>query len=207
MYLPVLGITKIFFNNNAFQESNKIPLICKLCALWFCPSTFESISHVILDSIRKRQLSNNTSLVTFIVDGCQHEDVIKWKHFQRYWPFVRGIHMSPLNSPHKGQSLGALMFSLIGAWIIGWVNNHGAGDLRRHRANCDVIVMTRDHQTPDHTLCLVATEPRQLQIKFLLCALYGDYDKQCRFLANWVSEIHFSFNFDMNFKTSATLFS
>ena len=23
-----------------------------------------------------------------------HEDVIKWKHFPRYWPFVRGIHRS-----------------------------------------------------------------------------------------------------------------
>ena len=22
----------------------------------------------------------------------QHDDVIKWKHFPRYWPFVRGIH-------------------------------------------------------------------------------------------------------------------
>ena len=21
-----------------------------------------------------------------------HDDVIKWKHFPRYWPFVRGIH-------------------------------------------------------------------------------------------------------------------
>ena len=21
-----------------------------------------------------------------------HDDVIKWKHFARYWPFVRGIH-------------------------------------------------------------------------------------------------------------------
>ena len=31
-----------------------------------------------------------------------HDDVIKWKHFPRYWPFVRGIHRSPVNSPHKG---------------------------------------------------------------------------------------------------------
>ena len=31
-----------------------------------------------------------------------HDDVIKWKHFQRYWPFVRGIHRSPVNSPHQG---------------------------------------------------------------------------------------------------------
>ena len=30
-----------------------------------------------------------------------HEDVIKWKHFPRYWPFGRGIHRSPVNSPHK----------------------------------------------------------------------------------------------------------
>ena len=42
-----------------------------------------------------------------------HDDVIKWKHFPRYWPFVRGIHRSPENSPHKGQWRGALMFSLI----------------------------------------------------------------------------------------------
>ena len=58
-----------------------------------------------------------------------HDDVIKWKHFPRYWP-VRGIHRSPVNSPHKGQWRGALMFSLICAWINGWVNNREAGDLR-----------------------------------------------------------------------------
>ena len=42
-----------------------------------------------------------------------HDDVIKWKHIPRYWPFVWGIHRSPVNSPHKGQYRGALMFSLI----------------------------------------------------------------------------------------------
>ena len=36
-----------------------------------------------------------------------HDDVNKWKHFPRYWPFVRGIHRSPVNSPHKGQWRGA----------------------------------------------------------------------------------------------------
>ena len=70
-----------------------------------------------------------------------HDDVIKWKHFPRYWPFVRGIHRWPVNSPYKGQWRGALMFSLICAWINGWVNNREAGDLRCHRAHCDVIVM------------------------------------------------------------------
>ena len=61
--------------------------------------------------------------------------------FPRYWPFVRGIHRSPVNSPHKGQWRGALMFSLFCTRINGWVNNGGAGDLRRYRAHYDVNVM------------------------------------------------------------------
>ena len=53
-------------------------------------------------------------------DICRnHDDVIKWKHFPRIWPFVRGIHQSPVYSPYKGQWRGALMFSLICAWIKG----------------------------------------------------------------------------------------
>ena len=71
----------------------------------------------------------------------QHDDIIKWKHFPRYWRFVWGIHRLPVNSPHKGQWCGALMFSLICTWINGWVNNHEAGDLRRHHAHYDVTVM------------------------------------------------------------------
>ena len=72
-----------------------------------------------------------------------HDDVIKWKHFPRYWPFVRGIHRSPVNSPHKGQWRGALMFSLICVWIDSWVNNGEADDLRRYRAHYDVTVMPK----------------------------------------------------------------
>ena len=50
-----------------------------------------------------------------------HDDFIKWKHFPRYWAFVRGIHRSPVNSPYKVQWGGALVFSLICAWINGRV--------------------------------------------------------------------------------------
>ena len=70
-----------------------------------------------------------------------HDNAIKWKHFPCNWPFVRGIHRSPVNSPHKGQWRGALMFSLIYVWIYDWVNNREAGDLGRYRAHCDVMVM------------------------------------------------------------------
>ena len=46
-----------------------------------------------------------------------------------------------VNTQHKGTWRGASMFSLICAWINVWVNNREAGDLRRHRAHYDVIVM------------------------------------------------------------------
>ena len=52
------------------------------------------------------------------------------------------VENSPVNSPHKGQWRGALMFSLIYARINSWINNLETGDLRRHRAHYDVIVMT-----------------------------------------------------------------
>ena len=78
--------------------------------------------------------------IQWVFDGMVHEDVIKWKHLPCYWPFVQGNDRSPGNSPHKGQWRGALITSLIGVWINGWGNNREAGDLRRNRAHCDVIV-------------------------------------------------------------------
>ena len=85
-----------------------------------------------------------------------HGDVIKWKRVARYWAFVRGIHRSPVDSPHKGQWRGALMLSLICAWTSDWANNRDAGDLRRHGAHHDVTLMkryccalTNTHQNPD----------------------------------------------------------
>ena len=70
--------------------------------------------------------------------GSDHYDVIAWKHF-RYWPFVRGMHRSPVNSPHKGQWRRALMF-LSAPWINGCANIHEAADYRRYRAHYNVIV-------------------------------------------------------------------
>ena len=51
-----------------------------------------------------------------------------------------GNSPSQLISPYYGQQRGALMFSSTCSWINGWVNNRGAGDLRRHRADYDVTV-------------------------------------------------------------------
>ena len=81
-----------------------------------------------------------------------HDDVIKWKHFPRHWTFVRGIHRSPVNSPHKCQWHGALMFSFICAGIKCSVNNDEAGDLRHHHTHYDVAVTWLPRRMGSETL-------------------------------------------------------
>ena len=54
--------------------------------------------------------------------------------FSAYWPCMKGIHQSPVDSPHKGRWSQTLMFSLICAWTNGWTNNQDAGDRRHHHA-------------------------------------------------------------------------
>ena len=122
------------------QQNHQNPAILALCAgnpsvsggfPWQRACSVERVSMLWRHHVQTRLLVN-----TF------HDEVIKWKHFPRYWPFVRGIHRSPVNSPHKGQCRGALVFSLICAWINSWVNNREAGDLRRHCAHYDVTIMS-----------------------------------------------------------------
>ena len=68
-----------------------------------------------------------------------------WRHqmetFSALLALCAGNSPVPVNSQHKGQWRGTLMFSLICAWINDWVNNRQAGDLRRHCGHYDVNVM------------------------------------------------------------------
>ena len=73
----------------------------------------------------------------------EHDDVIKWKHFPRYWPFLMGLHRWPVESRHKGKWRRALVFSLICSWSNGSTNNLDAGDLKCPRAHYDVTVMSK----------------------------------------------------------------
>ena len=104
------------------------------------PRNPPSVSTVTNFFLQSHSMSTQSEGFTFLKTRV-HDDVIKWEHFPRYLPFVRGIHRSPVNSLHKGQWRGVLMFSLICVWIYGWVNSREAGELRRYRAHYDVIVM------------------------------------------------------------------
>ena len=78
---------------------------------------------------------------TYTWTSAVHDDDIKCKHFPCYCPFVRGIHRSPVDSPHKDQWRGALILSLICAWTNSWANNRNADDLRPHSAHYGVTLM------------------------------------------------------------------
>ena len=126
--------TKLFLHEN--QSEN---IVCE----WrpFCSGGDELIEEHHIDSLtptKSLDVALYSSIMKYVYP---HDDVIKWKQKPRYWPFVRGIHRSPVNSPHKGQWRGALMFSFICVWINGWVNNLKAGDLRRYCAHYDVTVI------------------------------------------------------------------
>ena len=65
-----------------------------------------------------------------------------WRHQMETFSVLLALcACNTVNFPHKGQWRRALVFSLICAWINGCVNNREAGDLRRHRAYYDFIVM------------------------------------------------------------------
>ena len=70
-------------------------------------------------------------------------DVIKWKHFPRYWPFVRGNHRWIPSQRPVIRSVN-VFFDL--RLTNGWINIRDAGNLRCHRAHYDVTVMPVEYR-------------------------------------------------------------
>ena len=104
------------------------------------PGLYDSAASVSgLSWITWTTIAHNT-----VMAPCNVMAVIKWKHFPHYWPFVRGIHRSPVNSPHKGQWGGALMFFYLrlNKWLSkqlwGWWFETPSCSLWRH---CNVIAL------------------------------------------------------------------
>ena len=131
------------------EPTDGVTLVEKSCIMQLLHAFFSATGNIVrIDSCTDDTIPISLTVAIRFTDASvncytpsKKDDVIKWKHFPRYWPLVGGIHRSPVNSPHKGQWRGALMFSLICVWINSWVNNHEAGDLICHRAHYDVTIM------------------------------------------------------------------
>ena len=65
--------------------------------------------------IEQNALENGVCKMSTILFGLHcipYDDVIKWKHFPRYWPFLRRNHRSPVNSPTKANDAELWFFYL-----------------------------------------------------------------------------------------------
>ena len=91
------------------------------------------------------EIQNMRYLLRAALFCCGSGCITRWRHqmetFSALLAIYTGIHRSPVNSLHKGQWRGSLMLSLVCARINGRINNLDAGDLIRHRAHYDAIVM------------------------------------------------------------------
>ena len=125
--------------------------------------------------------------LNWLVTDHPHDDVIKWKYFPRYWSFVRGIHRSPVNSPHKGQWRGALMLSLICVAINGCVNSREAGNMRRYRAHYDVTVMQSRCRRRKRLNRKLSFFLQSIQVRYPPLRVWWEY-----WLTNIPSEFHVS---------------
>ena len=156
-------------------------------------------------------------------DACFYpDDVVKWKHFPRYWPFVRGIHRSPMNSSHKGQCHGALIFPLIyalnkrlsiqsrGCWF-----ETPSRSLRRHRNDYCSLVTYFDKVSIQRMVCTESSPTGASTNQIILTSPVGSdqepahcYKRACRSLQlfkyllhcfgqsllHWITNEYFIFN-------------
>ena len=101
VFQEIIWISTVTMCHCCYWHPVTIAATVKISGLWYILSLKETVWN-------KQPISLSSD-----------HDVIKWKHFPRYGPFV----WSQVNSTLKGQWRGALMFSLIYAWINCWVNN------------------------------------------------------------------------------------
>ena len=74
-----------------------IMIIVDSCIIWFhldCITQLKKSYYIATNVSSRKGATTFGDLPDCLFSFHNHEDVIKWKHFPRYWPFVRGIHRS-----------------------------------------------------------------------------------------------------------------
>ena len=115
----------------------KNPAMMYIICIYMVPMRMSCITF----KIQYHKMSTNSGFDLFCCG------IAWWRHRMEIF-FALPTHCagnSPITS--EGRWSGALMFSLICAWINGWVNNREAGDFRCYHAHYDVIVLVPGHCT------------------------------------------------------------
>ena len=114
----------------------RVPVDWSIEMHFLMPLTYKNREPLRLNTVLRNDYAHDIHFIVFCSGPFYwfHDDVIKWKHFPRHWPFVRGIHRWPVNFPRKGN----VFFDL---HLNSWANHRDAGSSRRHRIHYDVTVM------------------------------------------------------------------
>ena len=96
--LDVVSIYKFYTK----PSENDMNTYMREIGVSYCDLTDDKTGHHILSTLEDAEEVMHT-IACRITYKLQHDDIIKWKHFPRYWPFVRGIRRWPVNSSHKCQ--------------------------------------------------------------------------------------------------------
>ena len=75
------------YNTGNFEKLDDVAAPLKWSRLVISSKTTQHIEYTAC-------ISGNGMWRNLITGHPPNDDVIKWKHFPRYWPFVRGIHQS-----------------------------------------------------------------------------------------------------------------
>ena len=98
------------------------------------------------DVIWSRSWCKNIFSVSDFSEPYWHQEAsTRWRHqmetFSALLALCAGKSLVTGEFPSQRSVTRAFMFSMIGAWINGWVHKREAGYLRRHRAHYDVTLM------------------------------------------------------------------
>ena len=133
LWAPVHAIIRVSSNVTCCLEIAWRSGVCCFCLKWSFVLTLDK-----------------SSLNVWMSKTDLRDDVIKWEHFPRYWPFVLGILRSPGNSPKRPVTRSFDVFVDLRLDKRQSKKSRGeAGDLRRHRAHYDVTAMIyKQHSSP-----------------------------------------------------------
>ena len=107
---------------------------------------------------------NAISLISHEMWAC-YRDVMTWKCFMHYWPFVKGIHL--VDSLHKGPVMHNIDVSLMLARTNCYANSGMGSDLRCHNAHltcCAFALFWVDHVSNECMRCIYPYSSELLQL-------------------------------------------
>ena len=88
------SLTRVIYLPGSILHCRGSPWLSSACSLW--PDIHVQLPHFVYNGRQPRSGCTNSTILVL------YGDVTAWKRFLCYWPFWRGIHRQPMDSPPSG---------------------------------------------------------------------------------------------------------